>query len=73
MGAQVAGAITSSLTPWIAAQFGWTMAFYVAAALAVIGALAWLFVDPSKALANESGSPATDLPLGVPTAASSRH
>jgi MFS transporter, ACS family, glucarate transporter len=73
MGGQAAGAITSSLTPWIAAQFGWTMAFYVAAALAVVGAIAWLFVDPSLSLANESGSLATDLPLGVPTAASSRH
>ena len=58
MGAQVAGAITSSLTPWIAAQFGWTMAFYVAAAMAVVGAVAWLFVDPSQLLASESGSAA---------------
>jgi ACS family glucarate transporter-like MFS transporter len=73
MGAQVAGAITSSLTPWIAAQFGWTMAFYVAAALAVIGAIAWLFVDPNQSLAKESGSAATDLPLGVSTPAGSTH
>jgi Na+/H+ antiporter NhaC len=49
------------------------MAFYVAAALAVMGAVAWLFVDPSKSLANESGSAAADLPLGASTAAGSRH
>jgi ACS family glucarate transporter-like MFS transporter len=73
MGGQVAGAITSSLTPWIALKFGWNMAFYVAAALAVMGAVAWLFVDPSKSLANESGSAAADLPLGASTAAGSRH
>lgn len=48
MGSQIAGAITASLTPWIAAQFGWTMAFYVAALLAVVGALAWLAVDPGR-------------------------
>jgi MFS transporter, ACS family, glucarate transporter len=71
MGAQVAGAITSSLTPWIAAQFGWTMAFYVAAAMAVVGAVAWLFVDPSQSLASESASAAAGLPLGV--SATARH
>ena len=50
MGCQVGGAITASLTPWIAAEFGWTSAFFVAAALAVIGALAWLMVDPTRTL-----------------------
>lgn len=50
MGAQIAGAITASLTPYIAQQFGWTMAFYVAAGMAVIGAVAWLFVDPERSL-----------------------
>jgi ACS family glucarate transporter-like MFS transporter len=50
MGCQIGGAITASLTPWIAAEFGWTSAFFVAAALAVLGALAWLLVDPNRAL-----------------------
>lgn len=50
MGCQVGGAITASLTPWIAAQFGWTSAFFVAAALAVVGALCWLLVDPNRQL-----------------------
>jgi len=50
MGCQVGGAITASLTPWIAVHFGWTAAFIVAAALAVLGALAWLMVDPTRAL-----------------------
>ena len=50
MGCQVGGAITASLTPWIAAELGWKSAFFVAAALAVVGALAWLLVDPTRAL-----------------------
>ncbi|WP_230979820.1 MFS transporter [Steroidobacter gossypii] len=50
MGCQVGGAITASLTPWIAAELGWKSAFFVAAALAVIGAVAWLLVDPTRTL-----------------------
>jgi ACS family glucarate transporter-like MFS transporter len=50
MGAQIGGAVTASLTPWIAAHFGWTASFLVAAALCVLGALAWLLVDPSRTL-----------------------
>jgi MFS transporter, ACS family, glucarate transporter len=47
---QVAGATTASLTPWIAAHFGWTASFLVAAGLCVLGALAWLLVDPERKL-----------------------
>jgi ACS family glucarate transporter-like MFS transporter len=48
MGCQIGGAITASLTPWIAANFGWTAAFGAAAALAGVGAVAWAFVDPTR-------------------------
>ena len=51
MGCQIGGAITASLTPWIAAHFGWTAAFITAAALALLGAAAWLAVDPRRPLA----------------------
>jgi len=51
MGGQLGGALTGSLTPWIAVRYGWTASFLVAAALSVIGAVAWLFVNPQKALA----------------------
>jgi len=47
---QTAGAITASLTPWIAAHFGWTSAFLVAAGLCVVGSLAWLVVNPERNL-----------------------
>ncbi|HZQ24451.1 MAG TPA: MFS transporter [Terriglobales bacterium] len=50
MGAQVGGAITASLTPWIAGRFGWAASFLVAAALCGIGAVAWVFVDPAQKL-----------------------
>jgi len=50
MANQIGGMITVSLTPFLAAQFGWNAGFRVAAAVAVLGALAWLFVDPRATL-----------------------
>jgi ACS family glucarate transporter-like MFS transporter len=51
MGAQLGGALTASLTPAIAKLYGWNSSFHVAAALSVMGALAWLLVDPNRRLA----------------------
>jgi ACS family glucarate transporter-like MFS transporter len=48
MGAQLGGALTSSLTPWIAKEFGWTASFLVASALCLAGSLTWLLVDPDR-------------------------
>lgn len=50
MGNQIGAAITASLTPWIAERYGWTVSFLVAAALCVVGALAWLVIDPRESL-----------------------
>jgi MFS transporter, ACS family, glucarate transporter len=50
MGNQIGAALTASLTPWIAARFGWTTSFLVAAALCLLGAVSWLVVDPSRQL-----------------------
>ena len=50
MGAQIGGAVTASLTPAIAARFGWTASFLVAAGLCLLGAAAWLMVDPTQTL-----------------------
>jgi len=50
MGGQIGGAVTASLTPWIAARYGWTASFLVAAALCLLGALSWLMVDPLNTL-----------------------
>lgn len=54
MGAQLGGALTASLTPAVAARFGWTASFVVAAALCGVGAVAWLFVDPARALSDQA-------------------
>jgi MFS transporter, ACS family, glucarate transporter len=50
MGGQIGGAVTASLTPWIAARFGWTTSFAVAAGLAVVGAVCWITVHPERPL-----------------------
>lgn len=50
MGGQIGGALTGSLTPWIAVRYGWTASFLVAAGLCLLGALSWLVVDPVKVL-----------------------
>lgn len=50
MGAQVGGAVTASLTPWVAQRFGWTTSFGIAAALAVLGAVLWTTVHPERPL-----------------------
>jgi ACS family glucarate transporter-like MFS transporter len=50
MGNQIGAALTASLTPWIAARFGWTTSFLVASALCLVGALSWLAVDPTRLL-----------------------
>jgi ACS family glucarate transporter-like MFS transporter len=49
-GNQIGAALTATLTPWIAARFGWTTSFLVAAGLCVVGAVSWLVVDPTRQL-----------------------
>ncbi|MBB6142597.1 ACS family glucarate transporter-like MFS transporter [Silvibacterium bohemicum] len=50
MAGQLGGALTASLTPWIAKHFGWTTSFAVAASMALVGAACWLVVHPERAL-----------------------
>jgi ACS family glucarate transporter-like MFS transporter len=50
MGGQIGGAVTASLTPWIAQRFGWTTSFAISAALAVFGAICWMTVHPERPL-----------------------
>lgn len=50
MSCQVGGALTASLTPWLALHFDWKMPFSVAASLVLLGALAWLLVHPERPL-----------------------
>ena len=48
MGGQAGGACTAALTPLIAAHFGWNMSFVLAAAIAVLGSLAWIAINPAR-------------------------
>jgi ACS family glucarate transporter-like MFS transporter len=59
-GNQIGAAITASLTPWIAARFGWTASFLVAAALCFVGAASWLVVNPERSLVPAQSTPVAD-------------
>ena len=48
MGGQAGGVCTASLTPLIAAHFGWQMSFVTAAAIAALGAAAWIAISPTR-------------------------
>jgi ACS family glucarate transporter-like MFS transporter len=54
MGGQIGGAVTASLTPWIAQRFGWVTSFAIAAVLAVIGAICWMTVHPELPLDSQT-------------------
>lgn len=56
MGGQIGGAVTASLTPWIAQRYGWTTSFAIAAALALLSAGLWIVVHPEIPLEYESSS-----------------
>jgi ACS family glucarate transporter-like MFS transporter len=49
-GANVGGAISPSLTPWIASQWGWPVSLATAGAIALAGALMWLWIKPGEGL-----------------------
>jgi len=51
MGSQIGGMVTASLTPLVAAQFGWTPSFVFAAAICALGGVLWVFIDPTHELA----------------------
>jgi ACS family glucarate transporter-like MFS transporter len=50
MGANIGGAISPTLTPWIAQHWGWPVSLGVAALIALIGGILWLNIDPGKGL-----------------------
>lgn len=47
-GANLGGALSPSLTPWMAAQWGWSVALAAAGAIALLGAALWLKIDLSE-------------------------
>lgn len=49
-GANVGGAISPSLTPWIAFHWGWPASLAFAGSVALFGALLWLWIKPGEGL-----------------------
>jgi MFS transporter, ACS family, glucarate transporter len=45
-GSQTGGVVTAALTPVLANALGWTASFVITAGVALLGAAAWIFVDP---------------------------
>jgi ACS family glucarate transporter-like MFS transporter len=60
-GGQIGGAVTASLTPWVAQRYGWTTSFAIASILAVIGAICWMTVHPERPLVTEPSIEETTL------------
>jgi ACS family glucarate transporter-like MFS transporter len=54
MGCQIGGATVALITPVIAQSVGWSGSFLATAAALLVGAVAWLFVDPNATLGERS-------------------
>ena len=52
MGANIGGAISPTITPWIAEQWGWPLSLSLAALIALMGGILWLKIDPGRGLAS---------------------
>ena len=52
-GANIGGAISPTLTPWLAHHWGWPVSLGFAAAIAILGGCLWVKIDPGKGLADE--------------------
>lgn len=52
-GANLGGALSPTVTPWLADHWGWPVSLLVAALIALAGALMWLMIDPGKGLHRE--------------------
>lgn len=50
MGANIGGAISPTITPWIAQQWGWPASLGTAALIALVGAIMWLRIKPGDGL-----------------------
>jgi len=50
MGGQIGGVIVGILTPLLAQSFGWAASFLFTAAVCIVGAVSWLFIDPEAQL-----------------------
>ncbi len=56
-GANLGGTLSPTMTPWLAEIFGWSFSLGVAAGLALLGGLCWLFIRPAQGLKVEHPAP----------------
>jgi ACS family glucarate transporter-like MFS transporter len=56
-GGNVGGAAAALATPWIAREFGWSMAFGTASVIALAGSALWIGFDPQQALSTMRAEP----------------
>lgn len=49
-GANLGGTLSPTLTPWLADTFGWPVSLGVAAGMALLGGLCWLFIRPGMGI-----------------------
>lgn len=54
-GANLGGSLSPTLTPWLADQWGWPVSLGTAAAIALLGGVMWLWIDPGKGLQEVNG------------------
>jgi len=54
MGANLGGAISPTLTPWLAQQWGWGVSLSLAAIISLLGGIMWLRIRPGEGLARDS-------------------
>ena len=45
-GANLGGTLSPTLTPWLADTFGWSISLGIAAGIALLGGLCWMFIQP---------------------------
>lgn len=53
MGANLGGAISPTLTPWLAQQWGWGASLDLAAFISLLGGIMWLRIRPGDGLARD--------------------
>jgi ACS family glucarate transporter-like MFS transporter len=58
MGAQAGGFVTAIATAKVATEFGWTASFIAAAVVCLVGAIAWIFINPHHQLRGQEAPPA---------------
>ncbi|MGH7256282.1 MAG: MFS transporter, partial [Nitrospirales bacterium] len=49
-GANLGGTLSPTVTPWLAAQVGWTSALIITALVALVGGVLWLWIRPAAGL-----------------------